>query len=385
VAFIAVVLLVLLVQVLRKAYRVGGYDLTSYLLSAQALLDGRNPYTVDTPFPYIYPLFLAFVLVPLTLVPYWVANVIWFILSVTALMVSCAVCVKAAGSEVKTHVGWHLALPGLLIFLVAFSPIQNNLLNGQVNFIVVMCCVMFFDCFTRKQTEVGAAWLGVAIALKLLPAILIGFLVVRREFRFAVLAVAFAVVFCLLPGLTAGELLRPYYVTYLKTFLFGGLATLGGGTASGFNLQSALGFFYPWCGHSVWVRLVSLLVSGVMVLAVDLAVIRSPHPQRHVWGFCAYLIGCLFLSPLGETHHLAFALPALLLVGMKAVFDDDWAATAVKPMVLGFAACFVGLPLVLDPKPAYFVSLSLLTALLFLAAGRCTSSGSQRVLHTTDS
>jgi len=204
-ALIAVVLLVLLFQTLRKAYRVDGYDLTSYLLSAQALLDGRNPYTVDTPYPYIYPLFLAFIIVPLTMAPYWVANVTWFILSVTGLLVSCTVLIKAAHSETKAHLGWHLAIPGFLIFLVAFSPIQNNLLNGQVDLIVLTCCIMFFNSFTRNRATVGAVWLAAAIALKLLPAVLLGFLLVRRKFRFALFTVTFAIVFCLLPGLFAGE------------------------------------------------------------------------------------------------------------------------------------------------------------------------------------
>ena len=366
-ALIAVVFIVLLFQTLRKAYRADGYDLTSYLLSARALLNGSNPYTVETPFPYLYPLFLAFIIVPLAMAPYWVANVAWFILSVTGLLASCAVLIKAAHSETKAHVGWHLAIPGFLIFLVAFSPIQNTLLNGQVNLIVLACCIMFFNSFTRKRATVGAVWLAAAIALKLLPAILLGFLLVRRKFRFALLAVAFAILFCLLPGLLAGKNLLAYYATYLNSFLLRGLAAVGGGEATGFNLQSVLAYFLPWSGQSAWVRLVSLLVSAMLVLAVDLAVIRSPHAQRHVWGFCAYLIGFLLLSPMGETHHLVFAIPAIVLVGMKAAFDGYWMTTGVKSVMVCFAVSFVLLPKVPDAKPFYFVSLSMLIILLLLA------------------
>ena len=35
----------------------------------RALWDGQSPYGLDTPFPYIYPLFLAFVIVPLAMLP----------------------------------------------------------------------------------------------------------------------------------------------------------------------------------------------------------------------------------------------------------------------------------------------------------------------------
>jgi hypothetical protein len=254
------------------------------------------------------------------MVPYLVANITWFILSVTGLLVSFTVLIKVSHNETKAHLGWHLAIPGFLIFLVAFTPIQNNLLNGQVNLIVLTCCVMFFNSFYCNRNTVGAVWLGAAIALKLLPAVLLGFLLVRRKYRFAFLTVTFAILFCLLPGLFAGENLLAYYATYLNSFLLQGLAAVGGGEETGFSLQSVWAYFLPWSGQSYVVRLVSLLVSLILVLAVDLSVIRSPHAQRHVWGFCAYLIGSLFLSPMGETHHLVFAIPAIVLVGMKTVF-----------------------------------------------------------------
>ena len=56
-----------------RALRPGGIDLTSYLLSAQALSHGASPYRLPTPFPYLYPPTLAFLLIPLTAVPPFVA------------------------------------------------------------------------------------------------------------------------------------------------------------------------------------------------------------------------------------------------------------------------------------------------------------------------
>jgi hypothetical protein len=75
-------LLVLLfaVQTWRKAYRPDGNDLTSYLAASRALAEGSNPYEVDTPFPYIYPLFPALALIPLAKAPYGAAVLLWFAL-----------------------------------------------------------------------------------------------------------------------------------------------------------------------------------------------------------------------------------------------------------------------------------------------------------------
>src|SRR5262245_48455862 len=71
-------LVVFLGQTYTRAHRSYGYDFASYLASASALVDGGDPYHTASRFPYIYPLFLAFVLVPLTKVPYDVAVALWF-------------------------------------------------------------------------------------------------------------------------------------------------------------------------------------------------------------------------------------------------------------------------------------------------------------------
>ena len=80
---VSVVILVL--GVLHKAHRINGNDFTMYLDAAQALIAGRNPYAIGGTLPYMYPLFLAAMLGPLTAVPRDVAIVVWFLVSVASL------------------------------------------------------------------------------------------------------------------------------------------------------------------------------------------------------------------------------------------------------------------------------------------------------------
>jgi hypothetical protein len=376
-AAVAVVILVLLFQTLRKAYRPQGYDFTSYLLSAQALLEKRNPYLVETHFPYIYPLFLAFVVSPLTILPYGVASVFWFLLSVGALLLSVRGLIDAAPTQTNTSWGWHLAVPGLTLFLITFSAIQNNLLNGQVNLLMLACCVVFFTRFTDNKSVGCAVGLGCAIALKLLPAILLGFLVLRRRLRCAIYAVLATVLFCLLPGLIDRRDLFVWYGTYIHQFLIPKL-TATGGQAGGFNLQGLLACFSPPLGQSPFVRVASFIASVSAVLAVDLATVRSRSVQAQVWAFCAYLIGALFLSPMAETHHLVLAIPAIVLLGTKAVFDDSWRTKGVKVLLGSFVASFTILPQLFDAASFYFIPLCILIVLLFVAAQR-PACGSSRV------
>ncbi|MGB4850876.1 MAG: hypothetical protein WBQ38_01050, partial [Ignavibacteria bacterium] len=62
--------------------RAGNNDFTSYMLSSKALLENTNPYNNGSPFPYVYPLTLAFILIPFTLLPDIPLQILWFILNV---------------------------------------------------------------------------------------------------------------------------------------------------------------------------------------------------------------------------------------------------------------------------------------------------------------
>ena len=86
---------VLLFQAFRMAYRDEGYDFTSYLLVARALRDGGNPYQVAMPFPYLYPLFLAFALMPLTFVPVLAGGRGLLVACLAGLVASCLLLERA--------------------------------------------------------------------------------------------------------------------------------------------------------------------------------------------------------------------------------------------------------------------------------------------------
>jgi hypothetical protein len=78
--------LVLFVQAWHKAHRPQGYDLTCFLLASRALTHGGDPYRIESPFPFRYPLFVPLAMAPLTLVPYDVTVVLWFLINLGSLI-----------------------------------------------------------------------------------------------------------------------------------------------------------------------------------------------------------------------------------------------------------------------------------------------------------
>lgn len=79
-------------QMVHKVNRPDGNDFTSYLNSARALASGNSPYLTGTPFPYIYPATLAFLLMPLSWLPDAVMNVLWPVANLLALVMTVQLC-----------------------------------------------------------------------------------------------------------------------------------------------------------------------------------------------------------------------------------------------------------------------------------------------------
>jgi hypothetical protein len=314
---LSLVVLLFAVQTWRKAYRPDGNDLTSYLTASRALLDGQNPYEVATPFPYIYPLFSALVLIPLTALPYGVAVVLWFALSMAALAWVLAWAAKQEDPD-----GHALdTVPIAAIVLILFTEIvQNNLLNGQVNFVVLAFCIA-----AARPGSTGfasAAWWGAAIATKILPLGVAPWWLLRRRIAVVVGAAAIAVALALAPAVIAGTQALEWTTAYLRGFI--GPSLQAGASAD--TLQFS---FYWLVSHLLpdvsWLPLACAAIVIVASALVDAR--RRPRQDDHL-AFTMYLAAIPLASPKSETHHLAFVLPAAYLCALRIlrnrVYTGDW-------------------------------------------------------------
>src|SRR5262245_3076639 len=98
---VAVISVVLCVHMLLKAHRPQGYDFSSYLLSADALLQGKNPYQTESIFPYLYPLFLCFFLIPFLTLPYWLSSFLWFFINLLSLIYAARILIITARQNLE--------------------------------------------------------------------------------------------------------------------------------------------------------------------------------------------------------------------------------------------------------------------------------------------
>jgi alpha-1,2-mannosyltransferase len=327
---IALALLVLLfaVQTWRKAHRPDGNDLTSYLAASRALVDGTNPYEVATPFPYIYPLFSALVLIPLTVVPYGVAVLLWFALSIAAL---AWVLVRVARREDPGGRARDAVPIAAVVLILLAEIVQNNLLNGQVNFVVLAFCMAAI--LAGSTALASAGWLGAAIATKILPLGVAPWWVLRGRILVVAAAVAVAVALALAPALIAGAPALEWSAAYLRGFIGPSLQT----GASADTLQFSLYWLVSHLAPDVsWLPLACALVVMAGATLVDAR--RRSRADDHL-AFAMYLAVIPLASPKSETHHLAFVVPAAYVCALRIlrwrVPLSDWRArTAILSAAL---------------------------------------------------
>lgn len=303
-----------LFQTYRKAYRDIGYDLSSYLLSAEAFFSGANPYQTDTVFPFIYPLFLCVVMGPLSLLPYWLSVFIWFSANLAALFFSAKIFLRLyyAADLSRQRLGLFFSLS----FLLLYEIISNNFLNGQINILVLFLCMLFLHYYLKNEKGKAGWLLAAAIVTKLTPAIFLAYLFFKKDFRSILLVMVFCVALAvLLPMLFIGSQVFELYGYYFETFIVSRLSPAEPKVGSVFfSLTSVLNALVPQLPSFL-----SFVLSSAIVL-IPLAYIQlSLRNSRNVYRrelsvFSLYLLGMLLISPMSEKHHLIHIYPAVLLM-----------------------------------------------------------------------
>ena len=366
ITILIILVIISFIQTMGKAYRPDGYDLSAYLYGAQALKNGTDPYYQNLPFIYIYPLFLGFIMIPLTYLPYWSINVIWFCINITCIITSTIFILKILNINILTESKKIFLISSFLATIICFSPIHNSLLNGQVNLIVLACIVIFYQRFSTNREISSALWLSTAIAIKLTPAIFLFFLFFRRKYSTLIISLFLTLFLIFIPVVLCGEKIIDYYNFYINHFILHKfsiekqMVTNMKEVALGFNLQSVIGLSYPIALKSLPLKIFSTSTTALLVLFGEYS--SSKNSNGNIFMFCAYLCASLLLSPMGENHHTVIIYPVVLIyfyTFLSSYKKDKTDKTYFNYFIL-FCLCFMFLPGLLKASTYYFFPLLLL-------------------------
>jgi alpha-1,2-mannosyltransferase len=197
-----------------------------------------------------------------------------------------------------------------IVSVALADVLQNNLVNGQVNPVVLALCAGGALMWTRQRRIAAGLAIGAAIAFKITPAVLLIWLARRKDWRTLGWTAAATALFAIgLPWLVAGARVWSDYAYYGHTFLAGHLVE----SADVVTHHRAFGLVEVarQLTGSAW-ALDTWVVTAIIVAALWLADKPGARPPAHA--FALYLAASLLIAPMSEVHHLVWLWPALVLL-----------------------------------------------------------------------
>lgn len=330
-------------------------DIEVYRMGARAWLDDHPLYAGDVTFhthigldlPFTYPPLAAILFSPFAWLSFPAASVTITVLTLALLLLSTWLVLTRlevwpttqVTTQVTTEPAWlrrcWLAAGVVALSVMFLEPIQANFAFGQIN--VVLMTLVIADCVPRRTPWPRGVLVGIAIALKLTPAVFLVYFLLRRDRRAALTALgSFLACTALGFALAWRDSLEYWTVTIHHTDRIGSAAL-----NTNQNIAGALARLgMPHSTHFILWTLGCFAVLGLTIWAAR----RTNHDVLAL--ICVALFG-LVVSPVSWSHHWVWALPTILVSIVLAYRRRSIALALVA--AIG-AALMMWIPLELLPK-----------------------------------
>ena len=213
-AWLIVLLAVALVYCCIEAEGTG--DFYIFMSAAGQLLAHHNifDYKYQDSYNYFYSVLFALLLAPLYTLPFFWVKLCWLLLNL--LLYGYLFKLLAESEFVKTLGTKKSRVFLFLVFLFSFRFLHDNIHASQVTILILWCCV-YGLCFIKNGRPItGSALLALGINIKLLPIVLLPYLLYRGYFKAFALTVFFYAVGLFAPSMIIGH---DYNMSLLKSWL----------------------------------------------------------------------------------------------------------------------------------------------------------------------
>ncbi|GAA3594010.1 glycosyltransferase 87 family protein [Kribbella ginsengisoli] len=304
----------------------GMIDLRVYRLGGSVLLDRASLYDAQLPgsgLPFTYPPFAAIAMVPLAVVPWGVALVVWTTISVLCIGLIWRAALPANAWSLAPN-PWRerrivvlAALTGLSLLL---EPVWQTIQFGQIN--LLLTAMILLDLVRPANAKWRGFWVGVTIGVKLTPLPFLAFLLITKQwraFRNAVLGLlaTMAIGFAVVPHQS-----WEYWTVVIRN------ANRVGGLAYTAN-QSFMGFLSRLGDEASWVKPVWFLLSAIFGLAVLWLARKYWLADERVTAISVMALAVLYASPVSWSHHWVWIIP--LGISLIRAVHREW---GTKPALI---------------------------------------------------
>ncbi|PSK66760.1 Polyprenol-phosphate-mannose-dependent alpha-(1-2)-phosphatidylinositol mannoside mannosyltransferase [Micromonospora sp. MH33] len=312
-----------------------------YWASGNELYDFIAP---STTLGFTYPPFAGLAMLPMSWLPVDAAGWLNALASIAALAVVLAALLR----PIVDRLGWSLWFTvGIATPLAAaIEPSRETLGYGQVNlllFALIMADLVGLRWRARRGTHYetadsalarfvySGAWAGVGIglatAIKLTPALFVGYLVITRQWRAALIAVGTTV------GVTIGTfgLVGAESRTYFTSVLWQTERVGAADMTANQSLAGLLARLYD----SIDTPGLLWLAFSVLMLALGLSRAASARADGdELTAFTLVGLTANVISPISWSHHLVWVIPAIIVLADAAVRRHE-ASRGLLPRVTG--------------------------------------------------
>ncbi|MFJ4922954.1 glycosyltransferase 87 family protein [Streptomyces sp. NPDC088725] len=298
---VATAVFLVTVPLFRDFFDVGVYygTIDQWVHHGGRIYDYLSP---GTRYGFTYPPFAAVTMLPMALVAWPVAVGVSIALSAA----SAALLLHWLAGPVIRRERWcrwfAFVVAGCLFAL--FEPVRDTFSFGQVNLLLVALVFADARLLATGRGRYAGIGIGLAAAVKLTPALFIGYLLITGRRRQAALATGTAAAATLLAALVDPGASRTFWTAALwDTDRVGSLAYV-----SNQSLQGVLARLQPdGGGHLLWPACV-LLVLAVWAYRARTAARDGDDAA----GFALTALAACLVSPVTWVHHLVWAIPALV-------------------------------------------------------------------------
>lgn len=288
------------------AYRL---DVDVYRTGAQVFLNGGDLYgslpelTHGVDLPFTYPPIAAGLFTVLTVMPLWLGSALLTLTSIACVAVVVRI-VLAQTCDRSNAQSWWLVATALAVGLW-FGPIRETLVKGQIN--ALLMALVAVGAILGRRRWWGGTLIGLAVAIKLTPAVFLLLLVLRRDWRGTAMTVASFTVFT---GI--GHLLMPKNSLEYWTHTLTDTGRIGGVGYAGNQSINAVLYRLGLEGSPrtlVWFTVA--IGVGLLIAWVTGRLLAYGHDTAATItvGFAA-----LFCSPVSWSHHWVWSLPLAVLM-----------------------------------------------------------------------
>lgn len=328
----------------------GGMDINVYLFASKQLFEEVNFYQNNPYNEYLYSPTFAFLLRPLSILPFEIGRSIWVAVNIAlAFRLFKLLWSQFDFTSLSQQQKY---IFGLLIFIAGFGFLNHNLILGQISvFILWLSFEGLYQSEIKNRPIVGAFLIALGTNIKIIPILTIYYLFVVKSYRTFIWSLLFSVTLLFLPLLY----FEPSFIVDMTLFWMEKINPQSakyviendGGTVSLNSFLASYFYFpnepFPRQIFLIKMEYLQLLIKGFQVLIALLILLpflrKGNSTSTKFWQWNFIWVATLLIFPHQQQYALIYLLPSFFWF-LFCFHKTQWNGIS-KGLLYGIGICYL--------------------------------------------